>query len=143
MIVSVLISLVLIVLAITFHYWALGMLVNMLPEECGPNRHFAHAVGVLLLVTSIHLAIILVFASAMWCASQYLDLGSLGSLGPFSFMDYFYHSSVSYSTLGLSEVPEGHLKIMTALESLTGILLLTWSATFYYSVMGRNPKSRS
>ncbi len=55
-------------------------------------------------------------------------------------MDYFYHSAVSYSTLGLSEVPEGHLKIMTALESLTGIMLLTWSATFFYSVMGRNPK---
>ncbi len=143
MILSILISVFLIVLAIAFHYWAIGVLLNVLPAECGPNRHFLHAVGILILVMCIHLAIVFGFASAMWGASQFLHLGSLGRDGPFNFMDYFYHSSVSYSTLGLSEVQEGHLKIMTALESLTGIVLLTWSATFYYSVMGRNPKSRS
>lgn len=134
------ISLLLIITAVAFHYWALGILLKLLPNECGLNRHFLHAVGVLLLVMCIHLAIILSFASAMLCASQYMNLGSLGSDGPFNFMDYFYHSAVSYSTLGLSEVPHGHLKIITAMESLTGIMLLTWSATFFYSVMGRNPK---
>lgn len=136
-----LISVLLIIAAVAFHYWALGVLLNWLPEQCGPHRNFLRAVGVLLLVMGIHLMIILGFASAMWGISQYTVLGSLGRDGVSSFMDYFYHSAVSYSTLGLSEVPEGHLKIMTALESLTGIMLLTWSATFYYSVMGRNPKS--
>lgn len=140
MIVSFLISSFIIVTVVAFHYWALGILLNLLPEECGPTRHFSHAVGILLLLIGVHLTIILCFAVAMWCASQYLNLGSLGQDRPFGFMDYFYHSSVSYSTLGLSEVPEGHLKNMTALESLTGIILLTWSATFYYKVMERNPQ---
>lgn len=141
MIPALLTSVLLIIAAVAFHYWALGILLSWLPEECGPNRHFPHAVGVLLLVMGVHLAIILGFASAMWCISQYTDLGSLGRGAASGFMDYFYHSAVSYSTLGFSEVPEGHLKIMTALESLTGIILLTWSAAFYYRVMGRNPKS--
>ncbi len=91
----------------------------------------------------VHVVIILCFASLLWFASQYLNLGNLNADGAIGIMDYFYHSAVSYSTLGVSEVPDGHLKVMTALESLTGIMLLTWSATFFYNVMGRNSKRQS
>ncbi|WP_269541651.1 ion channel [Cerasicoccus fimbriatus] len=140
MIAAIVLVIILIVFAIAFHYWALGALLKLLPDECGPNRHFLHAVGVLLLVMGIHVTIIFCFTIVFWSGTQYLNLGSLNVGGATSFMDYFYHSAVSYSTLGLSEVPEGHLKIMTAFESLAGIMLLTWSATFYYTVIGRNSK---
>lgn len=124
--------------AVAFHYWSLGTLLKFLPKECGPNRHFLHATASLLALVGLHLFIILCYALALWFSAEILDLGALGDKVSGSFMDYYYHSTVSYSTLGLSAIPEGHLKIMTALESLLGIILLTWSATFFYTVMGRS-----
>ena len=132
------ITFVMIALSVGFHHWGLNSLLRILPETCNRNRNFFRAVGILLLVMGVHLIIILTFSLTFWLAAEVLNLGALGSQEPHGFMDYLYHTSASYTTLGLSHVPFGHLRIMTALESLTGIMLLTWSATFYYTVIIKN-----
>jgi len=44
---------------------------------------------------------------------------------------------VSYTTVGISSFKaEGALKIISCLESLTGFMLITWSASFAYSSIG-------
>lgn len=130
-------SIFIMVIAVAFHYWSLGRLLRCLPSHCDQRNHFLRSLLVLLLLVSVHLVVIVVFAVGLYLISLDSGLEHLeGGLGQ-RFMDFFYHSAVTYSTLGMSEMPQGHIKFMTALESLTGIILLTWSATFYYSVMGR------
>ncbi len=66
-----------------------------------------------------------------------VKLGSFSGKFDQTFQDYFYFSTVSYSTLGLSSFnPVGHMKLMTGIVSLTGFVMLTWSASFFYNLTG-------
>ncbi len=69
------------------------------------------------------------------------EMLSLGTLtGPVSRdpMDYLYYSMTSYTSLGLGDVaPTGHLRFLTGVESLNGLLLIAWSASYTYLAMGR------
>lgn len=52
-------------------------------------------------------------------------------------LDYFYFSIVSYTSLGHGDVfPSGHLRFITGVEALNGLLLIAWSGSFIYIVMG-------
>ena len=125
---------------ITFRYWVMAQLVKLLPDEDVQHSHFLRSLLVLVLLVSAHVVEILWFAGGFYISSHWLQLGKLGPSVGNEFMDFFYHSAVTYSSLGLSEIPTGHLRFMTAMESLTGIIILTWSATFFYSVLGRDRK---
>jgi hypothetical protein len=50
--------------------------------------------------------------------------------------EYFYFSAVVYTTLGFGDlVPYGALRLVTAIEALTGFSLITWSASFTFLEM--------
>ena len=64
--------------------------------------------------------------------------GSLEGNYDGSFMDSVYFSFTTYSTLGFGDIePHGILRYMTGIESLTGLLLITWTASFLYIEMTR------
>jgi hypothetical protein len=136
MFISIFITVFLILSAITFRYWVMSQLVRLLPHKEKAHSHFFRSLSVLILLVCAHVIEIIWFAGGFYLSSKYLQLGELGTSVGNEFMDYFYHSAVTYSSLGLSEIPIGHLRFMTAMESLTGIIILTWSATFFYSVLG-------
>jgi hypothetical protein len=138
MLFSILITLFLMLTVITFRYWVISQLIRLLPDKDKPHSHFRRSLSVLILLVSAHVAEIIWFAGGFYLSSRWLQLGELGESVGNEFMDFFYHSAVTYSSLGLSEMPTGHLRFMTAMESLTGIIILTWSATFFYSVMDRS-----
>jgi hypothetical protein len=123
-----------------FRYWVMVQLLQLMPEKDGGGSSFLRSLTVLILLFFAHVLEILYFAAGLYYSSTLLKLGSLGNMIGNNFMDYFYHSAVTYSSLGMSELPSGHLRFMTALESLTGIIILTWSATFFYGVIGQNTK---
>jgi hypothetical protein len=55
-----------------------------------------------------------------------------------SFRDYWYYSFVAYTSLGFGDiVPTKWLRIMTAFETLTGLILIAWSASFLFMQMQR------
>ena len=55
-----------------------------------------------------------------------------------SLLDCVYFSFTSYTTLGFGDiVPFGDLRFLTGLESLTGLVLITWTASFLYLEMTR------
>jgi hypothetical protein len=57
-------------------------------------------------------------------------------------LESVYFSAVLYSTLGLGDLtPVGPLRFMAGTESLTGFLLITWSASFTFLEMQRFWKS--
>lgn len=47
-----------------------------------------------------------------------------------------YFSAVTYTTLGIGDLtPEGAMRMLTGVESLTGFLLIGWTVTFTYLAM--------
>ena len=65
-------------------------------------------------------------------------LGGFGGLGVTDWLGYFYFSIVSYTSLGLGDVfPTGHLRFITGVEALNGLLLIAWSGSFIYIAMGK------
>jgi hypothetical protein len=55
-----------------------------------------------------------------------------------SLLDSVYFSFTSYTTLGFGDIePIGGLRFLVGLESLTGLVLITWTASFLYLEMTR------
>ena len=55
-----------------------------------------------------------------------------------SILDNVYFSYTSYTTLGMGDIdPFGHIRHLVGLESLVGLLLITWTASFLYLEMQR------
>jgi uncharacterized membrane protein len=49
-----------------------------------------------------------------------------------------YFSFTTYSTLGVGDIePYGNIRFVTGLESLVGLVLITWTASFLYLEMTR------
>ncbi|MBG59758.1 MAG: hypothetical protein CMJ16_04800 [Peredibacter sp.] len=138
MFIAIALSFFLIVAVIGWHFWCIQGLYKIMPDN-KDHSHFLRSVAVLLLLFAVHIVEILWFTGGLYFADVNLGLGGFSSKFDNTFQDYFYFSTVSYSTLGLSSFnPQGHLKVMTGLESLTGFIMLTWSATFFYSLTGKN-----
>ena len=65
-----------------------------------------------------------------------LNWGSLDGLGSGRLMDYVYYSFTVYTTLGFGDiVPRGMIRYLSGIESLTGLVLITWTASFLYLEM--------
>ena len=55
-----------------------------------------------------------------------------------SLLDCVYYSFTTYTTGGTGDIePIGDLRYVTGLESLTGLVLITWTAPFLYLEMTR------
>ena len=55
-----------------------------------------------------------------------------------SLLDCVYFSFTVFSTVGFGDIePLGNLRYLTGVESLTGLVLITWSASFLYFEMQR------
>ena len=53
-------------------------------------------------------------------------------------LDCVYFSFTTYTTVGYGDIePIGHLRYLTGIESLTGLVLITWTASFLYYEMQR------
>jgi hypothetical protein len=49
---------------------------------------------------------------------------------------YFYYSAVTYTSLGFGDLtPTGTLRLLSAVEVLTGVVLVAWTASFLFLVM--------
>jgi len=55
-----------------------------------------------------------------------------------SWSDLIYFSGINFVTLGYTQIEtHGPFRLIIMMQSLGGFMLLTWSATFIYSVWGR------
>jgi hypothetical protein len=88
------------------------------------------AVGLIVLVAIIaHLLEITVFAAG-YAVVTLPDGGSR--------FDEWYHSAAAFTSLGDSLPGTRELRLMTAVEALTGLVLITWTASFTFLVMQRS-----
>jgi hypothetical protein len=85
-----------------------------------------------------HFIQIAVYAVAFGVGHQVLNLGSFSGEGVQTTLDYFYFSAVSFTSLGLGDIfPKDHLRFITGVEALNGLLLIAWSGAFLFAMMNR------
>ena len=137
MLISSIIALSLISITVVIHYEALRLTADALPNLRIPPR--TRIIFVILAAFVAHIVEIHVYAIAYYGMANYGNLGTLKHFaGNFSgeFKDYIYYSMVSYTSLGLGDVwPEGGLRLITGIEALNGLVLITWTASFTYLTM--------
>jgi hypothetical protein len=76
------------------------------------------------------------FAIAFFVLNNYGNFGVLEGRFDGSLLDCVYFSFTTFSTLGFGDIqPTGDLRFLTGIESLAGLVLITWTASFFYFKM--------
>ena len=140
MLIAFFINSVLVAMAVMIHYEMLYRLSRFMPKLVIKHR-YRLVVGIFGALLA-HIAEIWMFAFGYYVLIQYSSLGSLNTVlgettqNVLNLMDCVYYSFVTYTTLGFGDViPTGTLRFLTGLESLTGLVLITWTASFMYFEM--------
>lgn len=133
---TILLAILLVIGTFIFHYRLLLWLAVYMPY---PN--FPAHVRVLFIVMMLFLAHVIeiaMYAGAFALSVESLKLGYLKGMASADSMEYLYFSSVIYTSLGIGDIhPYGHIRFLTGIEALNGLLLMTWSASFAFLAMGR------
>lgn len=80
-----------------------------------------------------------IFALAYYFMNKSDGYGKLSGNFDGSLADCGYYSFTVFSTLGFGDIePSGNLRFLTGIESLTGLVLITWTASFLYYEMQRH-----
>ena len=136
MIIVFAVNLFVIGLAVMIHYEFLYRVTLLLPKVQIPHR-FRIVMGVFVALTA-HAAEVWIFAISFFIMHKAPGWGHLEGNFDGSLLDCVYFSFTSYTTLGTGDiVPLGDLRFLSGLESLTGLVLITWSASFLYLEMTR------
>ena len=133
---AVIVGAVLVLMTFGFHYVVLRAMSVLLPSFRLSLE--ARVMSVIFAAFGAHIVEVLIYAVAYFVAVEVLGIGAFGGVAVESALDYFYFSIVSYTSLGLGDVfPHGHVRFLTGLEALNGLMLIAWSASFAYLAMGR------
>lgn len=121
-------------LTVMIHYEVLRLTSVSLPRLTIPARsRIVVVIGAALIA---HIIAITLYAGAYYYLAEYASLGAIGGQPVEAFYDYFYYSLTNYTTLGIGDYyPLGELRILTGTESLVGLVMITWSASFTYLAM--------
>jgi len=138
MLIAFIINSALVAMAIMIHYEMLYQLSRLMPTLHLKHRH-RMVVGIFGALLA-HIAEIWMFAFGYYFIIRFSSLGSLIAFDTgeaiYDLMDCIYYSFITYTTLGFGDlIPTGSLRFLTGLESLTGLVLITWTASFMYFEM--------
>jgi hypothetical protein len=103
-----------------------------------PLRPATRVTLAVLILFVAHFVQIAVYAIAFGIGHQFLNLGSFSGESVQTALDYFYFSAVSYTSLGLGDIfPQDHLRLLTGVEALNGLLMIAWTGAFLFAMMNR------
>ena len=120
--------------AVVVHYEILFQLTVLMPKLKMRHR-FRIVLGVLGALVA-HVIEIWLFALAYYAMHHSDDWGSLEGAFSGSLRDCVYFSFTTFTTLGFGDIaPIGDIRYLTGTESLTGLVLITWTASFLYVEM--------
>lgn len=131
---AVVLTLVLVSATVLIHHEVLRGTHRLIPVLLvSPRAKLLVVIGAIVFA---HLVEICVFALAYLVAHGRFGLGSIAGEVSGTWLDFFYFSASTYSTLGVGDVvPNGPLRVVAGLESLTGLVLIGWSTSFTYLTM--------
>lgn len=125
-------------LVIVIHYEGIHALATRYARR--PARRDRRAMlRIIFALLGLHIVEIWCFGLAYWGLVRVPGTGFVhGTHGMETLFDAIYLSASIYSTVGFGDLaPVGAIRLLSGLESLTGLLLITWSASFTYLEMSR------
>ncbi|NND89748.1 MAG: two pore domain potassium channel family protein [Granulosicoccus sp.] len=135
MLAIILICLVLSTLMVAVHHETLMFITSgFLPRFSRPRRW--HVGATVMVLMAAHIAEIMIFGIGLYVAGEYWNLGGLFGTEASRFHTYMYFSFSSYTSLGIGDVfPTGHLRYMSGVEALLGLVMIGWTASFLFLEM--------
>lgn len=131
----ILLTILLVAGAVILHYEALDRLSRLLPTLSVRHRvRIIFGVAAILFTHTLQVAL---FAVGYWLCS-FVGPGAL--TGEFSgkATDFMYFSFVTFTTVGYGDItPVGDFRLLAGIESLTGFVLITWTASYFYLLMSQ------
>lgn len=130
------VTILLVIASVILHYEALLRLSNLI-RSLKIHSRFLVVYGVIGALIA-HVSEVMIFAFGYYFLVPYSQYGTL--IGKFSgsFRDCAYFSFATYTSLGYGDItPIGHLRFMAGLEVLTGLVLISWTASFMFIQMQR------
>lgn len=127
-----------IALVIGLHYEVLRGCITYLPTLSQRRRRRVVALIFVILIT--HAIEIWLFAFGYYFLLRFESLGTiLGNVDIITLVDHAYFSGMVYTTVGFGDlVPHGPIRFMAGMEALTGLVMITWSASFTFLEMQRD-----
>lgn len=131
-------TIVTIAVVIGVHYEALRGCIRFLPAVS--HRRRRRVVVLILVILATHALEIWIFAFAYHMLLRFEVFGAIaGEVEIVTLLDHAYYSGMVYTTVGFGDfVPIGPIRFMTGMEALTGLVMITWSASFTFLEMQRD-----
>lgn len=129
------IGIVFIFIIVLMHHETLTFVTQwLLPRFNMPRRW--HVAATVIILISAHVAEIIVYGAGLYCVGEFWNFGSLSGDGTPTFQTYLYFSFASYTSLGIGDIfPLGHIRLLTGIEALLGLLMIGWTASFLFLEM--------
>lgn len=125
-----------VIMAVMLHYE-----ISVLLTRWVSVVHLSHRRRILMLVFGLlllHITEISLFGAIGWLLVEVMKTGQVVGQVSFSFQDYVYFSAVTYTTVGYGDLwAQGPVRFLYAIESLVGLVLITWSASLTFLEMQR------
>ena len=127
----------LIAAAVLVHYEALYRLTSVMPKLTFLKPRTRIVVGVFGALVA-HVIEVWLFAFAYFFMVNSGRYGSIEGNYNGSLMDASYFSLTTYTSLGFGDIePLGNIRFLVGLEALTGLVMITWTASFMFIEMQR------
>lgn len=85
-----------------------------------------------------HILHVLLYAGAFVLLEDVFAVGTIAGPNSGAYNDAFYFSITSYTTLGIGDIyPTGEVRLLSGLEALNGLVMVTWTASMTYLHMER------
>lgn len=123
-------------LCVIIHYEFLYKLSTLIPKL--KIKHRLRIVLGVIGALIAHAAEVWVFAYAYYFMHHSEGWGKLQGNMEGTLLDCVYFSFSTFSTVGIGDIePIGKIRYLTGIEALTGLVLITWTASFLYFEMRR------
>lgn len=120
---------------VVLHFETLHRL-RRLMARVGFNHPRPRMMMIIVAMLLVHSVEIWTFALAYYLLSHHMQIASLAGLNASELGEYAYYSAMVYTTVGFGDItPHGAMRVLTQVEALTGLLMITWSATYTFLEM--------
>jgi hypothetical protein len=134
----VLTTLAVVSVVIGLNYEVLRNCIRLLPVVARRRRQ--RVIFLILIIMLTHVVAIWIFGLAYFVLIRWHAFGSIdGSVETLGLLDYVYYSAMVYTTVGFGDlIPQGTIRFMSGVEALTGLVMITWSASAAFLEMQRD-----
>jgi hypothetical protein len=130
-----------VVASVVLHYEGLLVLGRL---KIDGSKHRQRIIFMILGILVLHILEIWIFAATYRLLLLEGDFGGLEGIPGYGIFDLVYFSSTVFTTLGFGDiVPYGPIRFVTGTQSVAGLTLITWSASFTFIEMTKAGVGRS